>query len=310
MTDRMFLVEADGWLAASAGDEVEVSGAEGRHAVAVVKVRPGETVLLGGGGRRAEATVTHTAREAFSARLDSLTDEPEPEPRFVLVQALAKGGRDEQAVETATELGVDEVVPWQSARGVVVWRGREREERGRRRWESVCVAATKQSRRARVPVVAAPATTDGRRRPGLGRGPRSGPPRGRDRPALRGRGPHHRVTSWSSSVPRAASPKASWPPWSPRAAARSGSAPRCCAPRPPDRPRSRSSPRPVAGGDDQPTENGTMFWKAMLPSFMLISIARNSYRPAASVPRSTVHEPCCGQPDVAVVWPCFTTEPP
>ena len=161
MTDRMFLVEADGWLEASAGDEVEVSGAEGRHAVAVVKVRPGETVLLGGGGRRAEATVTHTAREAFSARLDALIDEPVPEPRFVLVQALAKGGRDEQAVETATELGVDEVLPWQSARGVVVWSGREREERGRRRWESVCVAATKQSRRARVPVVAAPATTDG-----------------------------------------------------------------------------------------------------------------------------------------------------
>jgi 16S rRNA (uracil1498-N3)-methyltransferase len=156
----MFLVEADGWLAASAGDEIEVSGAEGRHAVAVVKVRPGETVLLGGGGRRADATVTHTTRDAFTARLDSLTDEPEREPRLVLVQALAKGGRDEQAVETATELGVDEVVPWQSARGVVVWRGRERQERGRRRWESVCVAATKQSRRARVPVVAAPASTE------------------------------------------------------------------------------------------------------------------------------------------------------
>ncbi len=35
---------------------------EGRHAVAVVKLRPGETVLLGGGGRRAQATVTHTGQ--------------------------------------------------------------------------------------------------------------------------------------------------------------------------------------------------------------------------------------------------------
>ena len=32
--------------------------------------------------------------------------------RLVLVQALAKGDRDEQAIEAATELGVDEVVPW------------------------------------------------------------------------------------------------------------------------------------------------------------------------------------------------------
>jgi 16S rRNA (uracil1498-N3)-methyltransferase len=159
VTDRMFLVDAAGWLEAAAGDTVEVTGPEGRHAVGVVRVRPGETVLLGGAGRRAEATVTRTDRDGLSARLHAVHDEPVPDPRFVLVQALAKGGRDEQAVETATELGVDEVVPWQAARGVVVWRGRDREEKGRRRWESVCVAASKQSRRARVPVVAEPAGT-------------------------------------------------------------------------------------------------------------------------------------------------------
>jgi 16S rRNA (uracil1498-N3)-methyltransferase len=160
MTDRMYLVDGAGWPSAVAGDEVEVAGAEGRHAVTVVRVRVGETVLLGGRGRRAEATVTHTGRDAFSARLETVDDEPEPVPRLVLVQALAKGGRDEQAVETATELGIDEVVPWQAARGVVVWRGREREEKGRRRWEAVCVAATKQSRRSRVPAVAASVGTD------------------------------------------------------------------------------------------------------------------------------------------------------
>src|SRR4051794_30352354 len=159
MTHRMFLVDAGGWLTAAAGDEVQVTGAEGRHAVGVVRVRPGETVLLGGSGRRAEATVTRTGKDGFAARLEAVHDEPARDPRFVLVQALAKGGRDEQAVETATELGVDEVVPWQAARAVVVWRGRERETKGRQRWESVCVAATKQSRRARVPVVAEPAGT-------------------------------------------------------------------------------------------------------------------------------------------------------
>jgi 16S rRNA (uracil1498-N3)-methyltransferase len=155
----MFILDSPAWASAAAGDVVEVGGAEGQHAVTVVRLRPGETVLLGGGGRRAEATVTHTGKSAFSARLETVVDEPENDPRFVLVQALAKAGRDEQAVETATELGVDEVVPWQAARGVVVWRGREREEKGRRRWRSVCVAASKQSRRGRVPVVSEPAAT-------------------------------------------------------------------------------------------------------------------------------------------------------
>jgi 16S rRNA (uracil1498-N3)-methyltransferase len=155
----MFIPDSAAWTSAAVGDEVDVGGAEGRHAMTVVRLRPGETVLLGGGGRRAEATVTHTGKGAFSARLETVVDEPENDPRIVLVQALAKGGRDEQAVETATELGVDEVVPWQAARGVAVWRGGDRQEQGRRRWQSVCVAASKQARRARVPVVSEPAAT-------------------------------------------------------------------------------------------------------------------------------------------------------
>lgn len=152
----MFLlddVSDPGWLRAQVGDDVEVTGAEGRHAVTVVRIRAGETVLLGGAGRRAEAVVTHTGRDTFSARLVSLTSESADGPRFVLVQALAKGGRDEQAVEAATELGVDEVVPWQAARSIAVWRGAEREAKGRSRWTAVATAATKQSRRARVPLV-------------------------------------------------------------------------------------------------------------------------------------------------------------
>ena len=89
----------------------------------------------------------------LTARLLELETAPDPSPRFVLVQALAKGDRDEQAVEAATELGVDEVVPWQSSRCIVQWRG-DKDEKGRLRWEALVTAAAKQSRRSRVPVVA------------------------------------------------------------------------------------------------------------------------------------------------------------
>ena len=67
------------------------------------------------------------------------------------MQALAKGDRDEQAVEAATELGVDEVVPWQAERSVVVWRG-ERAAKSLAKWAAVVARATKQSRRSRMPV--------------------------------------------------------------------------------------------------------------------------------------------------------------
>src|ERR1019366_10789420 len=88
--------------------------------------------------------------------LTAITLERQPDSRFVLIQALAKGDRDEQAVEAATELGRDEVVPWQAARSIVIWRG-ERAVRSLRKWESVVRVATKQSRRVRVPLVSEPA---------------------------------------------------------------------------------------------------------------------------------------------------------
>jgi 16S rRNA (uracil1498-N3)-methyltransferase len=76
---------------------------------------------------------------------------PAPAAPITLVQALAKGDRDEQPVEAATELGVDEVVPWQAERSVVVWRG-DRAAKSLAKWAAVVTRATKQSRRSRVPV--------------------------------------------------------------------------------------------------------------------------------------------------------------
>ncbi len=150
----MFLLTASAWGDAAPGDVLLLDGAEARHAAQVVRLRAGEQILLSdGAGRRGRAQVESVERGELVARLLDVESLPEPSPRFVLVQALARGDRDEQAVEAATELGVDEVVPWQAARSIVQWRG-DKLEKGRARWEAVVRAATKQSRRPRVPAVA------------------------------------------------------------------------------------------------------------------------------------------------------------
>ncbi|MBM6403582.1 16S rRNA (uracil(1498)-N(3))-methyltransferase [Phycicoccus sp. CSK15P-2] len=160
MTLPVYLVAGGLLDGCEAGDVVRVDGPEARHAVAVRRTRAGERVVLAdGAGCSAEGEVAEVDRDTFAVRVDAVRDEPEPSPRFVLVQALAKGDRDDQAVEAATECGVDEVVPWQAARSVVRWRG-ERGERSRRKWDAVIVAATKQSRRTRRPVLGATATTE------------------------------------------------------------------------------------------------------------------------------------------------------
>lgn len=156
MTLPLFLVDPARLAGVRVGSSVLLDGAEGRHAATVRRIGPGESVLLSDGqGTRVTASVASAGKAELELVVTALEQDPEPAVRFVLVQALAKADRDDQAIESATELGVDEVVPWQASRSVVVWRG-ERGAKALRKWQSVVSAAAKQSRRSRVPLVAQP----------------------------------------------------------------------------------------------------------------------------------------------------------
>lgn len=143
-----------------AADLIELGGPEGRHAATVRRVKVGERVdLADGRGTRASCVVVSLGTDVVRLRVEARVLEPEPQPRLVLVQALAKGDRGELAVELATEVGVDEVVPWQAERCIVKWDG-ARGEKALSRWRSTAREAGKQSRRARHPVVSHWASTE------------------------------------------------------------------------------------------------------------------------------------------------------
>ncbi len=153
MSAPLFLLEPGSLADTGPGGSVVLDGPEGRHAVTVRRIGVGERVdVADGQGTLARCTVRSVQKEALTLTVDERVELPEPAPRFGLVQALAKGDRDELAIEAATELGVDEVVPWQAERSIVVWRG-ARGARSRSKWEQTVRTAAKQSRRARVPVV-------------------------------------------------------------------------------------------------------------------------------------------------------------
>lgn len=156
MTHLLFLADPAAAQAAVVGEPFVLDGAEGHHAATVVRVRAGQQFYISDGlGRRVLVEAASVERSVVRGLVVEVSDEPAASPTFVLVQALAKGDRDEQAVEAATELGVDEVVPWQAERSVVVWRP-DRVARSLARWEAVVTRATKQSRRSRMPLTAAP----------------------------------------------------------------------------------------------------------------------------------------------------------
>lgn len=141
------------------GDTVPLDGAEGRHAVAVARVRVGETLRLSDGrGTVVTGAVTELGRDSLSLAVSEVAVDAAPAPSLTLVQALAKGGRDEMAVQAATEIGVDRIVPWSAARSVSRWDG-AKVEKGQSRWAAIAQEASKQAIRSRVPAVEAPVTT-------------------------------------------------------------------------------------------------------------------------------------------------------
>jgi 16S rRNA (uracil1498-N3)-methyltransferase len=139
--------------AVDVGGRVSIVGAEAKHAATVNRTRPGHSVMIGNGRG---LVVTGEVLESTSAELtidvETVERVDRPTLSVTLVQALAKGDRDELAIQASTELGVDAVVPWSAARSVSRWEG-PKVAKGRERWATIVREAAKQSIRAWVPKV-------------------------------------------------------------------------------------------------------------------------------------------------------------
>ncbi|MFZ4841754.1 16S rRNA (uracil(1498)-N(3))-methyltransferase [Mycetocola saprophilus] len=127
------------------GDTITLEGAEAKHAVTVNRTRVGEEIFLGdGAGLLIGARVTVSTPGLLEAEALSVEVHPLPTPELILVQALAKGDRDEMAVQAATELGVSGVYPWAAERSISRWDA-QKKIKGRARWATIAREATKQS---------------------------------------------------------------------------------------------------------------------------------------------------------------------
>jgi 16S rRNA (uracil1498-N3)-methyltransferase len=137
-------------------DLIVLSGAEGRHAAAVRRMRPGERAdVSDGAGLVAECVVAGHSGQGLELAVLARRAVPRPDPSITVVQAIPKGERGELAVEEMTEVGVDRIVPWAAARSVAIWRA-ERGARSLARWRATAREAAKQSRRAWIPEVTEP----------------------------------------------------------------------------------------------------------------------------------------------------------
>lgn len=152
MTNPLYVIQSDrddvplNADALHAGWTIDLPPAVKRHAIGAMRLAVGDQLQLSDGeGLRIDARIVDT--QGGAAQVIDFTTEPRPVTRLALIQALAKTGHDTDAVDMATQIGVDEVIPWQAGRSIAKWKAGKTD----RKWRQTLVSATEQSRRAWVP---------------------------------------------------------------------------------------------------------------------------------------------------------------
>lgn len=139
MTDALFLLDTDhddvpvNSDELNAGWRLTLPSSVRRHAIQAMRLKDGDELQLSDGrGLRIHA-VLRDAQQGIAEVL-RFGKEPQPVTRLALVQALAKTGHDEQAIDMATQIGVDQVIPWQADRSIAKWKAGRTDKSGGRCW--------------------------------------------------------------------------------------------------------------------------------------------------------------------------------
>lgn len=133
--------------------EVLLDGEDTRHLVTVLRAREGAPATVADGtGSVWTARFRGLAGEVARLELEARRVVATPSPALTVVHALPKQRKLDEVVQRLTELGVHRIVPVHSARSQVHLDERKA-AKAVTRWRAIALAAAKQSRRARLPII-------------------------------------------------------------------------------------------------------------------------------------------------------------
>jgi len=137
-----------------------LTGTEAHHARGVLRLQPGDRVVLFDGQGR-EATAEITALDSAAVRLQILQEAVTPplRARITLAQAIPKGKNMDLIVQKSVEIGATEIFPLLSARTVVhLDPGSAAQKRAK--WQTVALEAAKQCGQNWLPRIHFPRSPD------------------------------------------------------------------------------------------------------------------------------------------------------
>jgi 16S rRNA (uracil1498-N3)-methyltransferase len=137
-----------------------LTGSEAHHARSVLRLQPGDRVILfDGRGREATAEITALDSAAVQLRLLHEAVTPPLPARITLAQAIPKGKNMDLIVQKAVEIGAAEIFPLLSAR-TVVQLDPESAAQKQAKWQTVVLEAAKQCGQNWLPQVHTPRTLE------------------------------------------------------------------------------------------------------------------------------------------------------
>ncbi|NPV90229.1 MAG: 16S rRNA (uracil(1498)-N(3))-methyltransferase [Firmicutes bacterium] len=133
---------------------VIIKGREAHHITRVLRMRPGDELLvLDGSGAEFHGRIKQASpQEVIVTLLSREESTPEPPVRVVLAQGIPKGDKLDLIIQKGTELGLSRLVPLSTPRSVVRPEPDWLEHRAER-WRRVAAEAAKQCRRSRLPEI-------------------------------------------------------------------------------------------------------------------------------------------------------------
>ncbi len=134
-----------------------LQGEDLKHLVSVLRVRPGDRViLLDGQDNSFSAELLHADKEKALLRIRSQEKIlSEPLVQITLAAALLKGEKFDLVIQKATELGVSRVIPFLSSHTIAKIPSGKQVERIDR-LQKIAKEAAEQSERGKIPLIAGP----------------------------------------------------------------------------------------------------------------------------------------------------------
>lgn len=131
--------------------EVILTGDDLRHILIVLRMRPGdELMLLDGRGGEYRARIIKTGKAEIVTEIISETRKEIRPPYVTLCLGILKADKMDWVMQKATELGVNAIVPLVTERTIV----KIKDQEGRlRRWQKIVREAAMQSNRLVIPIV-------------------------------------------------------------------------------------------------------------------------------------------------------------